>query len=116
MRFVVDECCPRSLVVALRDAGHEASYVRDDMGGVSDIDVAAAASAQGRIVVTLDYDFGDLAVRSLAAPVGVIIVQATTLLPHEQPLAVVSLVQDVGDGLLGKLVILSKNKRRLRDL
>lgn len=116
MRFIVDECCPRSLIAALADAGHDASYVRDVLGGASDADIAAAASKQGRIIVTQDHDFGDLAVRSIATPTGVILIQAADLLPVDQPAAVVDLVENLGEELVGRLVILGGSKRRVRKL
>jgi len=63
VRWLADECIAAPLVAALRDAGHDASYVAEFAAGLSDADVIAMASAEGRVLLTEDKDFGDLVFR-----------------------------------------------------
>lgn len=62
MRLLVDTCVSPRVVEALRAAGHEAEWVGNWPGSPADEDVLAHAYAQGQVIVTLDKDFGTLAV------------------------------------------------------
>lgn len=63
MRLLLDEMYSPALTDALRDAGIDAVGVRDwSMGGASDSDVLAAATARGYVVLTENVaDFTRLA-------------------------------------------------------
>ena len=61
MRFKIDENLPGECVEMLRCAQHDAQSVLDEgLGGVVDERVAQAYRAEGRAIVTLDLDFGDI--------------------------------------------------------
>jgi predicted nuclease of predicted toxin-antitoxin system len=78
MRFLTDENIARSILVRLRDAGHDVLSVTESMTGLADRDILARAMAEARIVVTFDKDFGELAFRShLSATCGVILFRIT---------------------------------------
>ena len=57
LNFLVDECCDTGLVNALREYGHDVSYVSEKTPGVSDDDVLLDASSQNRILLTEDISF-----------------------------------------------------------
>lgn len=61
MRFLANENVPKLLVAALRAAGHDVAWIRQDAPGSADFDVLARARRETRIVVTFDKDFGELA-------------------------------------------------------
>ncbi len=61
MRLLANENFPRDAVEALRNDGHDVSWVRTECPGISDREVLAKAQDDNRIVVTLDKDFGELA-------------------------------------------------------
>jgi predicted nuclease of predicted toxin-antitoxin system len=63
VRLLADECCDPRLVAALRGAGHDVRYVLESDAGASDEHVAALSAEQGRILITEDKDFGELALR-----------------------------------------------------
>jgi predicted nuclease of predicted toxin-antitoxin system len=74
MRILANENFPREAVEALRAAGHDIAWVRTDRPGSSDKEVLACAQAEGRLLLTFDKDFGELAFRSgLSAASGVIL-------------------------------------------
>jgi len=61
LRFKVDENLPVEVVALLAAAGHQADTVIDErLGGASDADLAALCVREGRVLMTLDLDFGDI--------------------------------------------------------
>lgn len=62
-RMLADENVPGDVVTALRTDGHDVAWMRDVGPGSPDDRVLALALAEGRIVLTFDKDFGELAFR-----------------------------------------------------
>lgn len=60
MRFLLDENVPRELAWALSGRGHDALELPPELRAAKDIDVLDAAVQGGRVLVTLDTDFGTL--------------------------------------------------------
>jgi predicted nuclease of predicted toxin-antitoxin system len=74
MRILANENFPGDAVVVLRKRGHDVAWVRSDAPGSSDTQVLARAQTEGRVLVTFDKDFGELAFRSgLPASSGVVL-------------------------------------------
>jgi predicted nuclease of predicted toxin-antitoxin system len=61
MRFLADENIPGAGVAALRKLGHDVVWVGQIASGASDASVLARAAREGRIILTFDKDFGELA-------------------------------------------------------
>ncbi len=61
MKFLADESFPGDAVRALRNAGHDVAWVASDAPSSSDRIVLAMASWEGRVLLTFDKDFGELA-------------------------------------------------------
>lgn len=63
MKFLLDEGVPRSVGVALGDAGHEVVFFGDSglAKGSPDAAVCAAAEAAGAVLVAADHDMKRLA-------------------------------------------------------
>lgn len=68
MRFLANENFPGAVVVALADAGHDVVWIRTESPGSTDANVLAWAARDGRILLTFDKDFGELARRSSLPP------------------------------------------------
>jgi hypothetical protein len=61
MKFKLDENFGHNVQQVFLDRGHDAVTVRDeDLGGAKDRDVLTAAVAEGRLLVTMDQDFGNV--------------------------------------------------------
>ena len=74
MRILADENFPGAAVAALEAAGHDIVWVRIAAPGATDADVLATAAAEGRVLLTFDKDFGELAALSvLPSSCGVIL-------------------------------------------
>jgi predicted nuclease of predicted toxin-antitoxin system len=58
MCLLANENVPGRAVEALRSRGHDVTWVRTDLPGVSDRQVVAHAMAEGRLLLTFAKDFG----------------------------------------------------------
>jgi len=61
--WLADECVSASLVRELRSAGHDVLYIAEFAASLSDVEVMALASREGRLLLTADKDFGELVFR-----------------------------------------------------
>ena len=69
-------------VEAARFAGHDLAWVRETMPGADDESVLSHALAEGRVLVTFDKDFGEMAFRQgRQATHGVILLRPRLLPP-----------------------------------
>ncbi len=61
MKFLLDANMPRSALVVLREAGHEANHVRDlGLGDATDAAIDDRARAMDAVIVSRDLDFADV--------------------------------------------------------
>ena len=63
MRLLADEHFPLPTIAALRQAGHDVTWVRTDLPGTGDAALLDIAEAEGRVPRTLDKDFWQLAIQ-----------------------------------------------------
>jgi len=63
MRLLADENFPLPTVEALRNAGHDVAWARTDHPGTGDVALLNLAEADGRVLLTLDKDFWQIAIR-----------------------------------------------------
>lgn len=76
MRFLLDQNLAPALADQLSAAGHHVVHVRDlDMSRSPDEDVMAAASADERVVISTDTDFGELLARTNAETPSVLLLR-----------------------------------------
>jgi predicted nuclease of predicted toxin-antitoxin system len=74
MQIIANENFPIDAVVALRQKGHDVTWIREDSPGTPDSQVLERAQSEGRLLITFDKDFGELAFRSqLPASCGIIL-------------------------------------------
>jgi predicted nuclease of predicted toxin-antitoxin system len=76
MRILADENVAGEIVEALRRQGHDVAWVLSDASGIPDAKVLRRAGEEGRLVLTFDKDFGELAFRAgIPATPGVILLR-----------------------------------------
>ncbi|RJP35314.1 MAG: hypothetical protein C4547_09675 [Phycisphaerales bacterium] len=74
MKLMANENIPRLLVARLRERGHDVRWLREEMSGIGDPQVLDVARAEGRVLLTSDKDFGELAFRhGLPATCGIVL-------------------------------------------
>lgn len=118
MRFLLDENIAHAVGDALRAGGHDVEHVRETNRGVCD-DVVAQQSRDGRrILITLDLDFGDLAIRDGQSALGVIILRSAFYArsPSELAIRLVQCVDDPTVTIEGHLTIIEPGRIRQRKL
>jgi predicted nuclease of predicted toxin-antitoxin system len=62
VRLLLDSCVWGGAVGRLRAAGHDVVWSGDWQADPGDAEILAFAFAEGRVLVTLDKDFGELAI------------------------------------------------------
>jgi predicted nuclease of predicted toxin-antitoxin system len=76
MRLLANENISATAIRLLREQGHDVLSARESMRGAPDAAVLDRAGREGRLIVTHDKDFGELAFRSrLPAACGVILLR-----------------------------------------
>ena len=74
MRFLLDQNADRRFAPYLRSLGHDVTVIATDyMPGLSDAEIIAIAHREGRVIITNDTDFGELAVRHGLPHAGIIL-------------------------------------------
>jgi len=115
-KFKLDENMPTEATNVLRDAGHDAvSVVDQQLGGQPDDSLAAVCQQEGRVVVTLDLDFGDIRAYPPADYPGIIVLRLARL-DRQRVLSVMRRLVTLVDqeSLVGKLWIVDESSVRMR--
>lgn len=73
--FLADENVDREIVDRLRRDGHDVVWIAQFAPGITDDEVLRLASANQRVLVTADKDFGELVFRQGKANAGVILLR-----------------------------------------
>jgi predicted nuclease of predicted toxin-antitoxin system len=115
MRVLADENVPRLAVEALRAAGHEVEWVAELAPSSEDGSLLSWATERSSTLLTMDRDFGQLAVqRGLPAPCGIVLLR----LPPEPRLVArvcVSVLAAPAE-FAGQFVVVSEDRIRIRPL
>ena len=116
MRFLANENFPGPVVQALRALGEEVAWVAEDMRAASDEAVLARAQAEGRVLVTFDKDFGELAFRSgLPASSGVVLFRLGGSSPGEDNARALAVLLERRDWP-GNFTVVHDDRIRMREL
>jgi predicted nuclease of predicted toxin-antitoxin system len=102
----------------LIDSGHDVATVAGlDMCGATDDEVLAMAAEQGRLLVTLDTDFGGLLAGNAAETPSVVLIRRADHRPHAIAAVVNDVITSSSDALLtGALAVVGERAVRLREL
>lgn len=114
MRFLADENVPRDIVEALRHEGHDVAWIRADSPERDDQQVLDRASAEQRVLVTADTDFGELIFRLRRTGSGVILLRLRGT-PREQA-DLVSTVIPTRDDWSSLFAVVTDDRVRVRPL
>lgn len=114
--FFADECVALEIVEILRDAGADVVYAKEVCRGARDREVLRLASEAGRILITDDTGFGELAVRQGLPAVGVAILSLYQLPAGDREQYAARQILAIGDGFRGRLSIIEPGRVRSRPL
>ena len=104
------------MIQELRQRGHDGLSVKESMRSERDDVILARAQAEGRIVVTHDKDFGELAFRSqLPASCGVILFRLAGSEPDTDNQRILEALES-RTGWTGHFSVITDNRIRMRAL
>jgi predicted nuclease of predicted toxin-antitoxin system len=93
VRLLIDENVSPMIGQALQAAGHDLIAATDVCPGAPDEAVVALAIAEGRILVSENKDFGNLAFRHGLRPPGLVLVRLPGRLPAEKTVRLVDVLK-----------------------
>jgi predicted nuclease of predicted toxin-antitoxin system len=115
VRFLADENVGLHTIEVLRRLGHDVASIREEAAGSTDEQVLARASADARVLLTFDKDFGELAFRwGLAATSGVILIRVRGSADAVSAAVVAAL--DAGDRWEGHFAVVESGRVRLTPM
>ena len=96
-KFLADENVPGEVVDAARQAGFDLAWITELSPGATDDAVLGFSLAEGRVLVTFDKDFGEMAFRQgKNATCGVVLFRPRLRTPgHVVPFALAVLAQQI---------------------
>jgi predicted nuclease of predicted toxin-antitoxin system len=99
-KFIADEGFSFPITSILREKGYDVIWIGDIAPGVDDAKVFEISRKDGRIILTEDKDFGELAIRFKCKTSGIILLR----------------IRDFSDKLKGHLIIVDEQKIRFRKI
>jgi len=119
MRILANENFPGPMLRVLRDRGHDVASVKESMRGADDWAVLAVlhrAQADGRLVVTVDKDFGELAFRfGLPSECGVVLFRLSGSSPETDNSRALAALESRADWT-GNFAVVTDSLIRIRPL
>jgi predicted nuclease of predicted toxin-antitoxin system len=116
LRLKLDENVPDSVIAPLGRVGHDVDTARaEGLRGAKDPVVLAGATADGRLLLTLDRGLGDIRAYPPGTHAGVIVIR----LDHQSPRAIRHAVERIGasldlDNLQGCIAVWRDGELRVR--
>ena len=116
MRFKLEETLPVSSAAILASAGHDVDTVgQEGLSGAPDPDVVAAATAAGRVLISLDVGLADIRAYPPGSHAGIVVLRLT----DQSAAAVGKAVGDLAafpdaDSLAGTVAVLQRGLLRIR--
>ena len=113
MRFLADESCDFAVVRALRLGGHDVGAVAEIAPRADDETVLELAVREVRLLLTEDKDFGQLVYAAGRATGGVILLRFPAMARGSLADAVLELVTERGEQLVGRFVLVQPGRIRI---
>lgn len=114
LKFLVDVGVGKNAEGWLRSQGFDTTALRDIDPRMADQDAQKLASTEGRIVITMDKDFGELVYRLQQKHVGVLLLRMNDAHKDEKLTAIKSILSQYGDQLNNSFSTFRNGKLRIR--
>lgn len=114
MKFLVDESVEYSIVLFLRETGHDVKSVAEDFPTSEDSSILSYSNKANRILITNDKDFGELIYRLKYPHKGVILFRLSTEDSKSKTERLRVVIKKYSDKLINHFVVISDDKIRIR--
>ncbi|MBX3398100.1 MAG: DUF5615 family PIN-like protein [Gemmataceae bacterium] len=114
MKVLVDVSAGLRIAEALRSSGHDVVSVRDVDPRMSDRDILDWATRDGRLIVTMDKDFGELVHRSGQSHSGVLLLRLDTMGSEEKVRVVNAIFANFATELAARFSVYQDGRLRIR--
>lgn len=113
MKLLLDTCVWGRAKAELQTAGHDALWTGDLPQDPGDVDILAQAHQEQRVLITLDKDFGELAIRRSLPHCG--IMRLVNISARQQGAVFLQVLATYGDELMqGAIVTVEAGRVRIR--
>ncbi len=116
MKFIADEGIDKSLVLLLRNAGHDVFYFAESEQSTIDPIVLSIANQEKRILITRDKDFGELVYRNKMIHAGIILSRLENLKSKARCEIIASFIFQNLDKLENAYIVIQPGAVRIRKL
>jgi predicted nuclease of predicted toxin-antitoxin system len=116
VKFKLDENLPTSSTTILTSVGHDVDTATDEgLIGAPDPDVVAAATAAGRILISLDRGLGDIRAYPPGSHAGIVVLRLTDQSAAASTKAISDLATLTNpESLAGAVAVLQRGLLRIR--
>lgn len=116
MRILADENMARDVVAWLRATGHDVLYAAEAQAGAADVQWAARAEQEQRVILTADKDFGELVFRDGLTSYGIVLLRLDDLTVLEIVARLQSAWSVVEANPAGRFIVITEHRVRVRPL
>jgi len=114
LRFLVDFNVGQAVTEYLRMAGYDVSFVGELDPRMDDVDILALAVREGRIVVTMDTDFGKLVYHAGRPHAGILLLRMPGAQRKQKVEAVAQILSQQATKLAGHFCVYQAGRLRVR--
>jgi predicted nuclease of predicted toxin-antitoxin system len=112
MRFLVDECAGPALAHWLQEQGHDVFSIYEQSRGITDEEVLRIAVEDGRILITVDKDFGEKIFRGKQPHHGIILLRLKDERSKYKIAAMERLLANFESRLSGQFIVVTDTQVR----
>lgn len=116
LRLLVDVGVSKKVEEWLLNHGYDIKGVRDLDARMSDKEILKIAVSEGRMVVTMDKDFGELVYNSGLPHAGVLLLRLDAESSSEKVMIVENIMRKYSDKLFNKFCVYKDGKLRIRTI
>jgi predicted nuclease of predicted toxin-antitoxin system len=116
VRWFADECVHAVVVRELRAAGHDVVYAAEVARQAKDVTLANRAAREGRIFLTEDKDFGEIAFLNPLASQPIVLLRISSQRRHMKWSQLRAAIAEHGEMLARSFTVIGEARTRVRPL
>ena len=114
LKFIVDVGVGKQVEKYLKSSGYDTVAVRDIDPRMSDRDIVVLAAKEGRIIITMDKDFGELVYHSLMNHKGVLLLRLDDATGIEKTQILEKIIKEYSHQLYQSFAVYQNDKFRIK--